>query len=118
MMQSQHPRLQYVSVRGPGPLTKALAIVAGAGLVVVGLMFSIVFAGVALVVGSVVAGWLWWKTRALRRDLRDQMARMQGQFESMRTPEGVGQRDRDTETIIDGDFIRERAPDVDGTRRH
>ncbi|MEZ5659628.1 MAG: hypothetical protein R3E83_14175 [Burkholderiaceae bacterium] len=116
-MNSPNPRLQYVQVRAPGPFTKALAVIAGAGLLVVGLMFSIVFVGVALVVGAIVGGWFWWKTRALRRDLRAQMARMQSEFDAAvgapqsrpgATPGAQGTRGAGT--VIDGDFIREREP--------
>ena len=39
-MNSPNPRLQYVQVRAPGPFTKALAVIAGAGLLVVGLMIA------------------------------------------------------------------------------
>ena len=62
---------------------------ASAAVLVVAFMFSIlVFAAVATV-ALVAAGYLWWKTRALRRQLRE------------RPPGG---------RIIDGEVIREADP--------
>lgn len=63
------PRLRAPS---PGLLTRALTVVAGVAVLVVGFVVSIaVFATVAAI--AVVAGvYLWWKTRALRRQLRSQ----------------------------------------------
>lgn len=55
----------------PGFLTKLLTIVTGAFLLVVGLMFSLVVFAVAAVLASVVLAYLWWKTRDLRRQMRE-----------------------------------------------
>ena len=110
-MQMNQQRLRYSGqVSAPGPFTKALAVIAGATLLALGLMFSVVLVGVALVVGSVAAGWFWWKTRALRRDLREQMARMRGEAEAAMDGR-LNPRDsaRESPTIIEGDFIRERS---------
>lgn len=111
MMQSDPYRIRYSGrVSAPGPFTKALAVVAGVSVLVIGLMFSVVLVGVALVVGSIAGGWLWWKTRALRRDLREQMARMQGDMDAAmnRVDRGRQGHAADPGSVIDGDFIRER----------
>lgn len=60
-------------VREGGVLAKLLAGVAGAVLLVVGFMFSVVVLAVAVVVGLGILGWFWWKTRALRRQIHEQM---------------------------------------------
>jgi ABC-type bacteriocin/lantibiotic exporter with double-glycine peptidase domain len=58
----------------PGPLGKLLALIFGAILLVLGFMFSLVILAVAAVVGLVAFGYFWWKTRELRRILREQQA--------------------------------------------
>jgi len=65
---------------------KIVAAVVGGGIFVLALMFSVVlFAGV-VTVGLVAWGYLWWKTRSLRRQMRDH------------PPEGL---------VIEGEVIRE-----------
>lgn len=58
----------------PGPMKKLAAFVAGAALLVLGLMFSVVLLGIAIAVGLAVWGYLWWKTRELRRIMREHAA--------------------------------------------
>lgn len=53
-----------------GPLAKLFSVILGAALLVVGFMFSLVVMSVAVVVGLVVWGWFWWRTRRLRQALR------------------------------------------------
>jgi hypothetical protein len=54
-----------------GPLRKLLAIIATAALVTLVLMFSAVMLVVVLLGGSLAWLYLWWKTRALRKQMRD-----------------------------------------------
>ena len=81
-----------------GPLAKIVTFLLGAALLVVGFMFSLVALAV-VAVGAVLAGtWLWWKTRAVRREIREQM-RQQPPVERERQPfDG---------RIIEGEVIRE-----------
>lgn len=58
----------------PGPLGKLVALIAGATLLVLGFMFSLVLLAVVAAVGVCVWLYLWWKTRELRRVLREQQA--------------------------------------------
>lgn len=63
-------RRQFDSLLPPpsgGPLRKLAALLLGAVLVVLGLMFSLVLLVVLVVAG--LAGWtyFWWRTRELRR---------------------------------------------------
>ena len=57
--------------RGKGIVAGALAIVTGAALVVVGVMFSLVLVAVVTVLGLALFAYVWWKTRELRRRLRE-----------------------------------------------
>jgi hypothetical protein len=47
---------------------RLLGIVLGALFLLAVLVFASIALGVILAVGLVVWGWLWWNTRALRRD--------------------------------------------------
>ena len=51
-------------------LTRILAALAGVVLLVVGFMFSLVLLAVLAVAGLVGLGWFWWKTRALRKTMK------------------------------------------------
>jgi Flp pilus assembly protein TadB len=53
------------------PLGKLLTVVLGAILLALAVMFSLVALAVLVVGGTLFAGWLWWKTRALRRAMRE-----------------------------------------------
>lgn len=55
-------------------LTRILAAVTGLILLVVGLMFSLVLLAVLAVAGLVGLGWFWWKTRALRKTMKQRPA--------------------------------------------
>jgi UPF0716 family protein affecting phage T7 exclusion len=55
-------------------LTRILATVAGMILLVVGFMFSLVLLAVIAVAGLVALGWFWWKTRELRKTMKQHPA--------------------------------------------
>ena len=80
----------------PSLLGKILAFVVGTGVLVLAFMFSLVALAVVAVGGLLVWGWLWWKTRAIRQQIREQSA-AQG---PMTTDFNDGQ-------IIEGEVIRE-----------
>lgn len=64
----------------PGPpslLAKILAVVVGAALLVVGFAVSLVMLAVVLGAGILIGGFVWWKTRDLRKQLREQAMRAQ-----------------------------------------
>jgi len=52
-------------------LRKMAAIVVAAVLIGFALMFSMLFIAVALTAGVVIWGYLWWKTRNLRKQMRN-----------------------------------------------
>lgn len=53
-------------------LGKLLTLILGAVFLVLAFMFSLVALTVVAVGGLVLWGWIWWKTRAIRQQLRDQ----------------------------------------------
>lgn len=59
------------SYREAGPLQKLIAFVVGTILLVLGLMFSVVVLVALVAIGLAVWAYLWWKTRELRRAMRE-----------------------------------------------
>jgi len=51
---------------------KLLTLVLGASFLVLAFMFSLVALAVVAVGGVMLWGWLWWKTRAIRKQMREQ----------------------------------------------
>jgi hypothetical protein len=84
----------------PTVLQKVLTTLVTIAVFGVALMFSVVFFAVIVTVGAVAWGYLWWKTRALRKHMREQASMGQGQ----RQGEG---RSGAQGLIIEGEVIRE-----------
>jgi len=57
--------------RPGGLLAGILAFATGAVLLVVGLIASMIFVAIGVALGLAVFGYLWWKTRDLRRQMRE-----------------------------------------------
>jgi Flp pilus assembly protein TadB len=87
--------------RERGVFGTALAIAGGVVLLAGAVVFSVVLLAVAAVAGVLVGGYLWWKTRSLRRQLREQAETHPGAG----SQPGGSPRDG---TVIEGDFVRER----------
>jgi HAMP domain-containing protein len=60
--------------RPVGPVQKLLSIIVGVGLLALGLMFSAVILVAGVVIGLIAWGYLWWRTRELRRVMREAQA--------------------------------------------
>jgi uncharacterized protein HemX len=75
----------------PSLLAKVLAVVIGAALLVVGFAVSLVMLAVVLGAGLAIGGFVWWKTRGLRKQLREQTMRAQEMHEQP-VRERAGQR--------------------------
>ena len=65
MLDSRNPFAEH------GLLRKIVAAIVGAILLVLGLMFSVVLLAVISVVGLAAFGYFWWKTRGLRKAMRE-----------------------------------------------
>jgi Flp pilus assembly protein TadB len=86
----ERARLTGSSVQAPGVLGKLLAFAIGAVFLIAAFMVSVVVFAIALAGALVIAGYLWWKTRALRRQMRE------------RRPAG---------RVIEGEVIRDEGSD-------
>lgn len=93
----------------PSLLTKVLAAVIGAALLVVGFAVSLVMLAVVLGACIVIGGFLWWKTRDLRKQLREQAIRAQ-QTHEQEVRERAGQRMDTGNVIEDVEFHEENRP--------
>lgn len=63
-----------MQAREPSLLTKIIAALAGMVLLVLGFMFSVVILVLVVVVGLAAWAWFWWKTRELRKAMRQRPA--------------------------------------------
>ena len=63
-------RFAHTGRQARGPLEKLLAFALSAGLLVLAVMFSLAALVVVAIAGLVFAGWFWWKTRALRHQVK------------------------------------------------
>jgi uncharacterized protein HemX len=84
------------------PVQKALAVIATAALVTVGLMFSAVLFAVLLVVVALGGVWLWWRTREVRRQLR----LMQQALQEAQARSAAGERETFRGEVIEGEAVR------------
>ncbi|MCL2524998.1 MAG: hypothetical protein FWF20_11215 [Betaproteobacteria bacterium] len=75
-------------------LGKLLTLVFSLALLALGLMFSLVALAVVVIGGALFAGWFWWKTRALRKAMRD-------------TAPAAATSDGHAIRIIEGECLRE-----------
>jgi hypothetical protein len=75
-MQNDRPpprRMTYgkgIRIGGSGWFSRLLAVVLGAIMLVAAALVSVVLLAVLFGLGAIVAGYLWWKLRALRRQAR------------------------------------------------
>lgn len=84
----------------PGPLAKLAALVLSAAFLVLGFMFSLVALAVVAIAGIVLGGWLWWKTRVLRK-----------QMQAMREARNMGKaQPAHNDQVIEGECSREVPP--------
>ena len=63
--------LPHTSANFPNPLRNLLAVVATAAAFGLALMFSVVVVAIILVAGTIAWGYLWWRTRELRKQMRN-----------------------------------------------
>jgi len=87
------------SNKAPGILGKVVAFIMSLTLFALAFMFSLAALAVVAVVGILFAGWFWWKTRALRQQLRTASGSSSGPAGATRHAGGGH--------IIEGEAVRE-----------
>jgi hypothetical protein len=86
----------------PGPLAKLAAFTLSAAFMVLAFMFSLIALAVVAVIGVALGGWLWWKTRTLRKQMMAQMRE---------APPVRADQPAQNEQVIEGEFSREVGPE-------
>lgn len=61
----------YITTNSSSLLSKVARVVVAIVLIGLALMFSVLLFVVILTVGAIAWGYLWWKTRELRRQMRE-----------------------------------------------
>lgn len=80
-------------------LGKIVALLLGASFLVLAFMFSLVVLAVVAVGGVLIGGWLWWKTRAIRQQMRAMQQMQQA------SPQASAARSPDEGYVIEGEVI-------------
>jgi hypothetical protein len=81
---------------GAGLLGRILATLATCAMVAIGVMFSLVFLGIAVAAGALFLIWFWWRLRRVRRDMRGASP---GSFSQ-------GGSDHPSGKVIDGEVLK------------
>lgn len=106
-------RLHQNPPQQAGLLQRIGAIVATVIVFGLALTFSVMFFAVVVAAGLVIWGYLWWRTRNLRKAMREAQAQARSAGAGARTPPGTGM-------VIEGEVIREidedRRPGPDAPR--
>lgn len=96
-----------VRLTGPRSLVgRVIGALATLAALVVGLMFSAVLFGVALVLGLLVWGWIWWKMRRVMRQMRQDP-----RFQQFQDAAGGQSPAPDGGRIIEGEVLHEEWKD-------
>jgi uncharacterized protein HemX len=106
----RHRHTTHMQSAPAGPFAKLFAALAGVVLLVLGLMFSVVIIAVAIAFGLVIWGWMWWKTRALRQQMREQMEARMAAGEGASAPYSDGEEPQSSGRVIEGEVIRADDP--------
>lgn|SRR5574340_441976 len=106
--------ISYPSAKPAGLLRRAAALVWAVALVGLALMFSAMLLAAILIVAVFGGAYLWWKTRELRRQMREQMQNFpprsaQAESDAFRGEVYSGE-------VIEGEAVRVHEPDA-GARR-
>jgi ABC-type transport system involved in Fe-S cluster assembly fused permease/ATPase subunit len=85
------------SANPPSPLRKLVGVIVTISVAIVALMFSAMFFAVIAVVGLIAWAYFWWKTR----DVRKQMREFAKQSESMMQEQAAS-----NDEVFEGEVIR------------
>lgn len=96
-----------------GAIGRVVGVAVGALLAISALFVSVIAFAVVVVVAVIAGGWLWWRTRELRKQLRAEMDRMRDAAARGEAPRAGGDPFARRPAspaggeVIEGDFIRE-----------
>ena len=93
----------HVASRAKNFVGKAAAVLVGGVLLASAFVLSLAFFAVALAVALVAIGYVWWKTRGLRKQMREHI-----QSQTRANPQHSSAASRD---VIEGVVISSRARD-------
>ncbi|MBK7356013.1 hypothetical protein [Propionivibrio sp.] len=85
-----------------GVLTRILSVLVGVVVLTAAFMFSLVIFAVVAVAGLIFGFYFWWKTRELRRQMREQAAEQTGGRYAEPAEAGSGAEGE----IIEGEAVR------------
>lgn len=94
---NQQKSYRFARPAAQGFLGRLLAFVLSTALFVLAFMFSLAALAIVAVAGALFAGWLWWKTRAVRKQMRE--ASMDSSFTEGNVIEGEVVREADASSI-------------------
>ena len=89
-----------------GIAAQLLTLVGTALALAVALTFSLVVVAVVAVAGVLIWGYVWWKTRELRRQMRDAMAAQAAGAQGARPTAGADESTAASGAIIEGEAVR------------
>ncbi|MDX8379543.1 MAG: hypothetical protein R8K48_05795 [Gallionella sp.] len=95
----------------PSFLRKVVAFALTVVIIIFALMFSVVLFSAVLVVGLIGWGYLWWRSRDLRKQMRDQMAHMKNAMNHQMNNATNAREDVHEGVVIEGEVIRKADPD-------
>jgi len=101
-----------------GPIAQLLTVIVGLVALAGAFMFSLVFFAVVAVLVLTFGLYFWWKTRAIRRQIREQMAAQQERNTSAQAEGGpFASRPAEPEAPRAGDVIEGEAVRIDEENR-
>lgn len=111
-------QISYSSANPPGLLQKALAIIITAALAVLGFMFSAVLLAIVMVALVVGGAYMWWKTREVRRQMRQMQEQMRDfQARSSSAQSEAFESEAFHGEVFEGEIIEGEAVRVDTEER-
>ena len=106
--------ISYTPANRPGLLRKAVALVGTVALAGLALMFSAMLLMAILIIAVIGGAYLWWKTRELRKQMREQMQNFPPR--SAQTESDVFRGEVYSGEVIEGEVVRVHELDV-GVKR-
>jgi hypothetical protein len=92
-----------------GPVAKIVTAVIAGALVIAAVFLSVFLVAGLAVVAVVAGGWLWWRTRRVRRELRAAFDEAEKKMAERREQAASAPQSPAPPEVIEGDYIRPKA---------